>query len=118
MRLACCATTEFQLDGGCCIPGADLDGCVGEDELFFFFACKRQSSLNAISLDGCFQYGLDGVLDPVGQTIAHGIVDFLGLTRGCWNRIAVAQEIGNYFADVIGQIKVFRKAVDDLVDLG
>jgi hypothetical protein len=40
VRLTCGTPTKLQLNGGCCIASADLDGFVGQDQLFFLIASE------------------------------------------------------------------------------
>jgi hypothetical protein len=50
--------------------------------------------------------------------VTYRAADLFFLTGGIRNGVALLQEVGGQFVDVIGEIHVFGKSVDDAIHLG
>ena len=94
-----------------------LDCRVVEQEFVLLGAGDLQLGVQFRKLQRLLKKGLDLAGDPLGQPVANGLGPLAGLAAACRQELLAAGEVRDQFADVVGEIKVFREPIDDLVGL-
>ena len=110
-----CPATEFQRDDRRDVACALLDRGVVQQQFVAPFAGDFKLYAQLFAVQRSLDKRLDGAGDPFRKTVAHGLCPFGRLAAIRRQELIATGEVGNQFADVVGEINVFGEPVDELV---